>query len=234
MNALTGTIVNAVAVIIGSALGLMIPKMSERIRAVIMQGLGLAIMFVGISMGLKTNNFLLIIISLTLGGAIGALLKLDERLQTLGEKVERGVKKLSRNDMPIAEGFVSATLLFCVGAMAVVGALDGGLRGDHTVLYTKSMLDGISAMLLTTTLGAGVMFSAIAVLLYQGAIALSANYITSFIAEDKLALIVNEVSATGGILIAAIGIGVLQIKKISAINLLPSIFIAAVIAYFVS
>lgn len=234
MNSLTGTIVNAVAVIIGSALGLMIPKMSERIRAVIMQGLGLAILFVGISMGLKTQNFLLIIISLTLGGAIGAALKLEECLQNVGEKVERGFQKLSRKETSIAEGFVSATLLFCVGAMAVVGALDGGLRGDHTVLYTKSMLDGISAMLLTTTLGAGVMFSAIALFVYQGAIALSANYITSFIAEDKLGAIVTEVSATGGILIAAIGIGVLQIKKISAINLLPSIFIAAVIAYFIS
>jgi len=130
----------------------------------------------------------------------------------------------------VAEGFVSATLLFCVGAMAVIGAIEGALRGDHTILYTKSLLDGISAMLLTAALGIGVIFSAAAVLLYQGAIALSAKYITSFLSAAELDSAVTEVSAVGGILVAAIGLGVLNVKKINVVNLLPSIVIIAVLA----
>jgi len=130
----------------------------------------------------------------------------------------------------LAEGFVSATLLFCVGAMAVIGAIEDALRGDHTILYTKSLLDGVSAMLLTATLGIGVIFSAAALFLYQGAIALSAKHITSFLSAAELDLAVTEVSAVGGILVAAIGLGVLNVKKINVVNLLPSIAVTAVLA----
>jgi uncharacterized membrane protein YqgA involved in biofilm formation len=233
MAALLGTTVNAAAVALGALAGMVLPRMPERVRDVIMQGLGLAILFLGISMGLKTGNFIVVILSLVLGGVIGEALRLSARLDELGRRIEAAVKRGGRREGgkgangAVAEGFVTATLLFCVGAMAVLGAMESGLRGDHTILYTKSLLDGISAMLLAAAFGFGVIFSAAALFLYQGAIALSAKYITSFLSGAELDLIVTEVSAVGGILIAGIGLGVLQIKKINVVNLLPSIFVAA-------
>ena len=230
MTALWGTIVNAAAVILGCLAGLILPRMSEKTRDVIMQGLGLAILFLGISMGLKTGNFIFVIISLAAGGVLGEMMKLDALLENAGKRLEAAVKKADasgRGGSNVAEGFVTATLLFCVGAMAVLGAIDSGLRGDHTILYTKSLLDGISAMLLTTALGFGVIFSAAALFIYQGAIALCAKMITSFLNATELDVIVTEVSAVGGILIAGIGMSVLQIRKINVVNLLPSIFVVA-------
>jgi len=231
MSALLGTIVNAAAVVAGSLAGLVLPRMPDRMREVVMHGLGLAILFIGLSMGLKTQNFILVIISLAIGGIAGSLLRLDELLDWAGRRLESAVKKVSagRGAGAVAEGFVSATLLFCVGAMAVIGSIEGALRGDHTVLYTKSLLDGISSMLLAAALGIGVIFSAAAVLIYQGSIALSAKYITSFLSAAELDLVVTEVSAAGGILVAAIGLGVLNIKKINVVNLLPSIIVIAVL-----
>ena len=228
MTALWGTFINAAAVVLGCLAGLLLPQMPERIRSVIMQGLGLAILFLGISMGIKTGNFIFVIISLAAGGIIGGVLKLDMRLDSAGERLKDAVKKMAPGkESTVAEGFVTATLLFCVGAMAVLGAIDSGLRGDHTILYTKSLLDAISAMLLTTMLGFGVIFSAAAVFLYQGAIALSAKFITSFLSAAELDAVILEVSAVGGILIAGIGINMLQIKKINVVNMLPAIFIIA-------
>jgi uncharacterized protein len=229
MSVLLGTIVNAAAVVIGSLAGLVLPRMPDRMREVVMHGLGLAILFIGLSMGLKTQNFILVIISLALGGIAGSLLRLDELLEWMGRRLETAVKKAGGESGGIAEGFVSATLLFCVGAMAVIGSIEGALRGDHTILYTKSLLDGISSMLLTATLGIGVIFSSIAILIYQGSIALSAKYITSFLSAVELDLVVTEVSAVGGILVAAIGLGVLNVKKINVVNLLPSIIAIAVL-----
>jgi uncharacterized membrane protein YqgA involved in biofilm formation len=230
MIALQGTIVNAIAVILGSLAGLIFPRMPDRMREVVMQGLGLAILFIGLSMGLKTQNFILIIISLALGGIAGSLLRLDELLDWAGRRLEAVVKRVGGESGGVAEGFVSATLLFCVGAMAVIGSIEGALRGDHTILYTKSLLDGISSMLLTAALGIGVIFSSIAILLYQGSIALSAKYITSFLSAAELDLVVTEVSAVGGVLVAAIGLGVLNVKKINVVNLLPSIAMIAGLA----
>jgi len=230
MSALWGTVVNAAAVILGCLAGLILPKMSVKMRDIIMQGLGLAILFLGVSMGLKTGNFIFVIISLAAGGVLGEMLKLDALLDSAGKRLEVAVKRASpREESTVAEGFVTATLLFCVGAMAVLGAIDSGLRGDHTILYTKSLLDGISAMLLTAALGFGVIFSAAALFIYQGAIALCAKMITSFLNAAELEAIVTEVSAVGGILIAGIGMSVLQIRKINVVNLLPSIFVVAVI-----
>jgi len=230
MTALWGTTVNAVAVILGCLAGLLLPRMSERMRDVIMQGIGLAVLILGISMGLKTENFLFVVVSLAVGAVVGTGCKLDLRLERAGERLEGAVRRVSSSGsggIGVAEGFVTATLLYCVGAMAVVGAIDSGLRGDHTLLYTKSLLDGITAMVLTTTLGVGVGFSAAPIFLYQGAIALSASWITSFLSAAELDSVVTEVGAVGGVLIAGIGIGLLGIKKINVVNLLPAIFIVA-------
>ena len=233
MDALWGTIVNVLAIAAGSLAGIILPRMSGSMRAVIMQGLGLAIVFLGLSMGLKSEKFLLVIMSLVAGGIIGEILKIDFMLEAAGERLENAVKKISPNKQKksnIAEGFVTAALVFCVGAMAILGAIESGLRGDHTILYTKSMLDGISSIVFASTLGIGVIFSAVPLLLYQGGIALGAKFITSFMSPSELNAVITEVSAVGGVLIAGIGINVLRIKKINAVNLLPSVFIIAGLA----
>ncbi|GBU21925.1 hypothetical protein R80B4_01827 [Fibrobacteres bacterium R8-0-B4] len=227
MSALLGTIVNSAAIVAGSLAGLVLPRMPDRMREVVMQGLGLAILFIGLSMGLKTENFILVIVSLALGGIAGSLMRLDELLDWVGRRLDAAIKSGGGG---VAHGFVTATLIFCVGAMAVVGAIDGALRGDHTLLYTKAVLDGITSMLLTATLGIGVIFSAAAVLLYQGGIALSAEYIMSFLNQAELDLIITDISAVGGILVAAVGLSMLEIKKINVVNLLPSMLVIAVLA----
>ena len=233
MDSLWGTIVNALAIVLGSLAGIILPRMSGSMRTVIMQGLGLAVVFLGLSMGLKSDNFLLVVVSLVLGGFIGELLKIDLVLQRVGEYLERLVKKIApkkQKRSAVSEGFVTATLIFCVGAMAILGAIESGLRNDHTILYTKSMLDGISSIVFASTLGIGVMLSALPLLFYQGTIALCAKSITSFLSAAELNAVIAGISSVGGVLIAAIGINVLKIKNINAVNLLPSVFIIAALA----
>jgi uncharacterized membrane protein YqgA involved in biofilm formation len=182
-------------------------------------------------MALKSNNFLIVIISLVLGGILGEWLRLEFRLQQLGKWLEKQVGKGSvktAGQSSIAEGFVTATLVFCIGAMAIIGSIDSGLRHDHGILYTKSMLDGFSSIIFASTLGIGVIFSAVPVLLYQGAIAVAATFITLMISDASLNAIIVEVTAVGGILILGIGINILLIKKINVANLLPSLLIAAI------
>ncbi|MFW5813287.1 MAG: DUF554 domain-containing protein [Fibrobacterota bacterium] len=231
---LWGTIVNVIAIIIGSISGVVLPRMSEGIRNVVMQGLGLGIVILGISMGLRGENFLFVIISLVAGGVTGELLKLDLKLKRLGQWLEKTVRRgngTQDEKASIAEGFITATLVYCIGAMAILGAIDSGLRQDHTILYTKSLLDGVSAILFTSTLGIGVIFSAVSVLLYQGAIALSATLLTSFLSSPDLNAIIAEVTAVGGVLIAGIGINILEIRKINVVNLLPSVAVVALVVF---
>ncbi|MFP4680623.1 MAG: DUF554 domain-containing protein [Chitinispirillaceae bacterium] len=227
---LWGTVVNVIAIILGSISGVVLPRMSEGIRNVVIQGLGLGIVILGISMGLKGENFLFVIISLVAGGIIGELFRLDLKLKTVGRWLERAVRKdkdAKDEKGSIAEGFITATLVYCIGAMAILGAIDSGLRQDHTVLYTKSLLDGVSAILFASTLGIGVIFSAVSVFLYQGAIALSATLLTSLLSTPDLNAIITEVTAVGGVLIAGIGINILEIRKINVVNLLPSVAVVA-------
>jgi uncharacterized membrane protein YqgA involved in biofilm formation len=229
--ALWGTIINALAIIIGGLIGSLLPRISEGIRNTVMQGLGLAIAVLGMTMAFKSANFLIVIISLVLGGIIGEGLKIESRLQQLGdwlEKVVRGGEKPKTNKGSIAEGFVTATLVYCIGAMAILGSIDSGLRHNHDILYTKSMLDGISAVVFASTLGIGVIFSAVPVFLYQGLIALSATLITLLVSASDLTTAIANVTAVGGVLIIGIGLNILDIKRIHVANLLPSIFVAAV------
>ncbi|UQZ84118.1 putative membrane protein YdfK [Paenibacillus konkukensis] len=246
--ALWGTIVNAAAIVIGGLLGLVLHKMSQGIRSTVMQGIGMALVALGLSMTLKSSNFLLIVASLVLGGIAGELLQVERGLERLGQWLERGVGALSElkrrgrtkdnsaedSSVPgkggkqgIAFGFVNTTLIYCVGAMAILGALDGGLRGQHDILYTKAMLDGFTAIIFASTMGVGVLFSALAVFIYQGAIALAASGIASLIREDMLNEIITQITAVGGVLIMGIGINLLELRKINVANLLPSLLIAA-------
>jgi len=235
--ALWGTIINAIAIIAGGLLGSFLPRISDGIRQTVMQGLGLALVVLGITMALKSSNLLIVIISLVVGGIIGELLQIESRLQQLGLWLERLVHRLGKPDSKkgsIAEGFVTATLIYCIGAMAVLGSIDSGLRNNHDILYTKSMLDGISAIIFASTLGIGVIFSSIPVFIYQGLIALTASFIYLFLSSVELNAIIAEITGVGGVLILGIGINILGIKKINVANLLPSIVIAAVSVMFIT
>lgn len=238
--ALWGTIVNTLTILAGGLLGILLPRIREGIRSTVMQGLGMAVCVLGISMGLKTNNFLILILSLVAGGMIGEWLGIERFLQQTGDWLERKVGGLRKRkagtvdengqgDGSIARGFVTATLVYCIGAMSILGAIDSGLRHNHTILYTKAMLDGFTSIIFASTLGVGVLFSAIPVFLYQGSIALASTFITRLISDSMLDKIIVEVSAVGGVLILGIGLNILEIRKINVANLLPSLLIAAVL-----
>jgi uncharacterized membrane protein YqgA involved in biofilm formation len=225
--ALWGTIVNAAAIILGGLLGIALPGIPEQVKRTVMQGLGLAVAVLGLSMALKTDNLLIMIVSLVLGALLGEWLQLERRLEQAGAWLEKKSGSLARGRGRFAEGFVTATLVYCVGAMAILGSIDSGLRHNHLILYTKSLLDGFSAIIFASTLGVGVLFSALPVFLYQGAIALCASLITLVVGDEMLNAMIKEVSAVGGVLIIGIGLNVLEIKRIHVGNLLPALLIAA-------
>ncbi len=218
-----GTYVNTIVVIIGSLIGLTIKNgLKEKYRNIIMHGVSLSVLFIGISTTLggmfDGGEPILFIISLVIGGILGEWVDIDYRLLQLGEWLQSKVGKGEHN---IASGFVTASLLFCVGTLAILGSLESGLRANHDMLYAKSVLDGVTSIILTSSLGIGVIFSAASVLIYQGAITLFA----SFLEPILTAQIIREISIIGGILIFSLGLGMLDIKKIKTANLLPSILV---------
>jgi len=230
---LLGTIVNAVAIIAGALLGSLLSGIKENMRVTVMQGISLAVFILGIQMGMASKNFLLVIFSLVAGSILGEWWKIEEKLQTLGRWLESRVGGKGRGRGSISTAFVTATLVYCVGAMAILGSLDSGLRNDHQVLFTKAMLDGFSAIIFASALGIGVIFSAVPVFLYQGAIALSASYINELVDKEMLLIIVNEITATGGIMIMAIAINLLELKRIRVANMLPALIVVSLGVPFV-
>lgn len=216
-----GTLINCAAIVVGSLLGLLFRKgMNKRISDTVMQGVGLCVILIGLTGALKTENTLLMILSTVIGGVVGSLIDIDDKMNRLGAFAQR---KLSREgeDNTFAQGFVTASLVYCVGAMAVVGALDSGIRGDHSTLIAKAALDGITAIVFAGSLGIGVMLSAVPVLIYQGAIALLGTAIAPLLSD----IVVQEMSAVGGLLIVGIGVNMLLNEKIKVANLLPAILI---------
>nr|WP_263323993.1 DUF554 domain-containing protein [Neobacillus sp. Marseille-Q6967] len=224
---LLGTLVNGLLIIIGTLIGKLLNRIPEGMKTTVMYAIGLSVMFLGLQMGLKSENFLIVIISLVMGAVIGELLQLEEKLNQLGLWLERKVGSNGKGS--ISEGFVTATLIFVIGAMAIIGALDSGIRGDHEVLYTKGMIDGFTSIILTTTLGIGVIFSAIPVMLYQGIIAAFATQIDRFVPQVLMDQFIVEMTATGGIMIFAIGLNLTGMVKIKVANLLPGIVVTGVI-----
>ncbi|WP_312470728.1 DUF554 domain-containing protein [Neobacillus sp.] len=224
---LLGTLVNGLLIIVGTLIGKMLNRIPEGMKVTVMYAIGLSVMVLGLQMGLKSENFLIVIISLVVGAVAGELLKLEDKLNDLGQWLENKVG--SHGNGSISEGFVTATLIFVIGAMAIIGALDSGIRGDHDVLYTKSLIDGFTALILTTTLGIGVIFSAIPVVLYEGLIALFATQIDRFVPQALMDQFMVEMTATGGIMILAIGLNLTGIAKIKVANLLPSIVVTGII-----
>ncbi|MBO1514953.1 DUF554 domain-containing protein [Metabacillus bambusae] len=227
---LFGSIVNAVGIIVGTIIGLLLRKIPDQMKQTVMIAIGLSVVVLGIDMALKSDNFFIVIVSLVVGTIVGEWLRIEDYLHRIGNALELKIGKSQSGN--IAQGFVTATLIFVVGAMAIVGALDSGLRQDHSVLLTKSMIDGFTSIVLASTLGIGVLFSALPVFLYQGGIALFANVIHQFLSDSLLNLLIAELTATGGVLILAIGINMLGIKQIKVANLLPSILVVTIIVLF--
>lgn len=224
---LLGTIVNGLLIIVGTFLGKLLNRIPENMKATVMYGIGLSVMVLGLQMGFKSANFLIVILSLVIGAVIGESLRLEDRLNAVGDWLERKIG--SKGEGSISQGFVTATLIFVIGAMAIIGALDSGIRGDHDVLYTKAIIDGFTALILTTTLGIGVLFSAIPVVLYQGTIALFATQIDKLVPQALMDSFILELTATGGVMIFAIGLNMIGLTKIRVANLLPGILVTAVL-----
>lgn len=217
-----GTLINCAAIMAGSALGLLLRRgMNEGISKTVMQGVGLSVILIGIMGAVQTGNTLLVILSMVLGGIVGSLINIDGKMNQLGAWAQKKLTHGSDETNTFAKGFVTASLVYCVGAMAVVGALDSGIRGDHSTLIAKAALDGVTAVIFASSLGIGVMLSAVPVLIYQGAIALLGSAIAPLLSDT----VVTEMSAVGGLLILGIGVNMLLDKDIKVANLLPAILI---------
>ena len=233
---MTGTIINFAAVILGSLIGLVAGKrIPEKTKQSLVSVLGLFTIAYGIFIFGQTNNMLIPLFSLVLGTILGELLKIEEGMNGLGGKVQGWVAKfspdMSADRQRFVSGFVSASLLFCIGPMAILGSLQDGISGNYEMLAIKSLLDGIASIAFASTLGLGVAFSAGMVLLYQGAISLLARVIGEGFSEA----IIAEMTATGGIILAAIGISsLLEIKKIRIGSFLPALFIAILIVWLLT
>jgi len=222
-------LVNTAAILIGGAVGLLVNKgIPKRFSGAIMTGIGLCVMYIGISGALAGENPIILVVSVVLGVAAGTALKLDERLNSLGMKIEkRFAKPCAEEGKPsIAQGFVSATLLFCVGAMAIVGSINSGLTGDHSVIYTKSMLDLVSSAMLAVSLGVGVLFSAASVFVYQGALVLLAQLLRPLLDDPSM---LAEINCAGSVIIIALGLNLIGVTKIKVADFLPAILFAPLI-----
>lgn len=220
-----GTIVNTLAILAGCAIGLLLKRgINEKVTDAIMKGISLCVIYIGIDGMLEGSKTLAVIIAMALGAAIGTLLDLNGKMEKLGKMIEG---RISNGVADIAQGFVTASLIYCVGAMAVVGSLQSGLNGDHSMLYTKALLDGISAMVLTASLGAGVGLSAASVFVYQGALTLLAGLIAPVLSDA----VVAEMTCVGSILIAALGLNMLGVTKLKVMDYVPAIFIVIPLCY---
>lgn len=239
---LTGSIVNALAVVAGSLTGLLLRRLADHLpgaggtqtaghlQDIIMKGVALCVLYIGIDGCLQGENTLITILSMVLGAVIGELLDLDRRMQNLGQWIQKKAAHLYKGEgtASVADGFVTASLLFCVGAMAIVGALQDGLTGDHTTLFAKSLLDGISSIVLASSLGIGVLFAAAAVLTYQGVISILASLISPLLGDHVIA----EMTCVGSLLIIAMALNMLGVTKIKVMNLVPACLLPIVWCLF--
>ena len=226
-----GVLVNTLTVIAGSVIGLLFRKgIPKRIADAIMIGIGLCTVYIGISGALKGENTLILILSIVIGAIVGTVLDIDKRINQFGEWISSRLKKPSDGTASIAEGFVTASLLFCIGAMTIVGSLNAGLLGDNEMLFTKSLLDLISAAILTVSLGIGVLFSAAFVLVFQGSLVLLAQVLQPVLTNNAIA----EITCAGSVLIIALGLNIIGIAKIKVANYLPAIIVAPILSWFIT
>lgn len=223
------SLVNAAAIVAGGLIGLLLKKgIPEKLNTAIMQGLALIVLYIGISGALAGKETLVATVSIVLGGTLGTLLDLDGRLERFAHGLEHRLVKSDDGNGTFGQGFVNATMLFCVGAMAVVGSLNAGLSQDYDILFSKSLIDGVSAIVFASALGAGVLLSAVPVLLYQGLITLLASVLSPLLLPE----VVNEMTCVGSLLIVAISLNMLKITKIKVMNFVPGIFLPIVWGVF--
>jgi len=225
---LTGTFVNCVGILGGCALGLLLGRLiPERLSSAVTKAVALCVLYIGVSGALADENTLVLIVSMVLGTIIGELLRLDDWLNALGDGIEH---KLAAHGIRgrVSEGFVTASLLFCVGAMAIVGSLESGLTGNHVTLYAKTILDTIFAIIYASTMGFGVALSAIPVLLYQGVITLGAALLAPVLTD----VVITEMKAVGSLLIVALSLNMLGLTKIKVMNSVPAIFFPILLCTF--
>ncbi len=214
-----GTIVNSLAIIVGSLAGLLFRNgIPEKYNQTVMQVLGLCVLLIGIKGALGSDDLLIIIVSCALGALIGEWIGIEHYLEKIGKFLQ---SKLSSSAGGFSAGFVTASLMYCVGSMAIVGSLESGLAGNHATLFAKSTIDGIVSVILSSSMGIGVMFSAVSVLIYQGAITLAAGLLKPLL----IPAVVSQMSATGGLLIIGIGLNMMREKKLKVGNMLPAVFL---------
>ena len=228
---LTGSLVNFGAVILGSILGFFLKKgLSKRIADAVMIGLGLCVLFVGISGSLvKGTNTLVVILSIVIGTIIGEAIDIDKWLNILANKIEKRFKK-NDNDSGLAVGFVNSTMLFCVGAMTIVGPIQSGLNLDHTTQITKALIDSVAAIIMAAMFDwVGVMLSSIPILLIQGSISLTAGFVSSIISD----YMINEITCIGSLLIVGIALNMLKVTKIKVSNMVPAVFMPLILCLFI-
>ena len=226
----TGTLINAGAIIAGSIVGVAIhSRLPQKIVNTIFQGMGLITVVIGISMALQSNNLIIIVLSIVAGIIIGEWIDIDRYLRRLG-KTNRQEDIVVDNTDRSTQGFVTASMLFCVGTMAILGAIEDGMGKEPDLLITKSVMDGISSIAFAATFGIAILFSAFPVLIYQGLITIFAAFVMQFMNDTMIA----DLTAVGGILLIGLGINILKIKEINVINMLPALVIVVILSYFFS
>lgn len=223
---LLGSFVNFLAIVAGSLAGIVLRNITEQTKETVTKGIALGTIALAIQMSMQTTSFTVIIISICLGGMIGEFLKIEDSMTNLGLFLE---KRFARGNGNFAEGFVTATLIYVIGSMGIIGAIESGVAGNHQTLFTKAVMDGFMSIMLTASLGIGVLFSAFPVLIYQGIITIFASFIVRYLPPELLDSIMTEISAIGGLMILAIGLNIMKLTKIRVSNYLPGIIVLIII-----
>jgi uncharacterized membrane protein YqgA involved in biofilm formation len=217
-----GTFINTLAIIAGSLIGLTFSRfIPKKNTDTLIHAVAFAVILIGLKMAWKTDEFIIVICSLAFGNILGELIRIETRVNSFGKWLEA---RFSKSEGSISKGFVTTSLLYCVGSMAIVGSLESGLTGNHDTLFAKSVLDGLGSIIFSASLGIGVLFSAASVFVYQGLITVSASFIKQFLTTE----VINQMSAVGGLLIVAMGFNMLEVVKIKVANILPAIFLPLV------
>ena len=225
---LLGSLVNSAAIILGGSIGLALKKgLSDRIASAVMNALALCVLYIGVSGMLKGENILITILSMVFGTLVGEWIDLDKKINQLGDEIESRVSSENK-EHSVSNGFVTASLLFCVGAMAIVGALQSGLTGNHDTLFAKSLIDGIAAIVMASSLGIGVLLSAGLILVYEGGITLFANVLAPLLTDS----VINEMTCVGSLLIVGLALNMLKLTNLKIMNYAPAVFFPTLFGYF--
>jgi len=226
MAAMFAVVVNVAAVVVGSLLGLLFGRRSERIRSLVMTSAGLVTLLIGLQMAWKGQRVLYLLVAVLGGGLIGYALDLEGKILRVGELLKRFAPR--SDGAGFAQGFLSASVLFCVGAMSILGSFQAGAEGKYDIILIKSVMDGCMAVVLTGALGIGVGFSALSILIYQGALTLAASAVKPWV--DAHPLVLSELSGAGGLMVVMIALNLLELKKIPTGNFLPALVIVVLLA----